>query len=237
MDNLKEKLKETITPLYTEMWNNCISVSNEIGGYVPQWGKNYPEGKHEGLLFIGKAPNLRLSNNPWKEKGLDVLNSIGKEDLSWLENNKCSKSAYMRVFSEICKELHKGKDDKWYSYVAISNLYKIANLNANFPTAKLLDAQKNFARKIFVKELEVLSPKFVVMFSSKMEKDGFLYDFQNDGNHTNSVCSENWGKNYETKVYDIRDTIIITSPHPERKNEEEHVKVIVKLLKDYGYGK
>lgn len=218
------------------MWNNCIYVNSEIGGYIPQWGKNFPEEKHKGLMFVGKAPNLRLSKNHWKCKGLEVLNSIGLEDLSWLETEKCSNSAYMRVFSHISKELHKFKDDKWYSYVAISNLNKIANLNANFPSVKILDAQKSFAKKIFVKEIETLSPQFVVMFSSKMEKSGFLYDFQNDKNHTKSIHTEIWGKNHIAKVYKIHNTIFITSLHPERKNEAEHVKTIVKLLKHFGYG-
>jgi len=236
MGNIKEKLKEAITPFYTEMWNNCVSVSREIGGYIPQWGKNYPENKLEGLMFVGKAPNLRLSKNQWKEKGLEVLNSIGRENLSWLDTEKCSRSAYMRVFSKICQDLHKDRSEKWYSYVAISNLYKIVNLNANFPTAKILDAQRNLARKIFVEELKVLSPKFVVMFSSGMEKEGFLYDFQNDGNHTHHIHTETWGKNHKAKVFLIHNTIIITSLHPERKNEAEHVKIIVKLLKEFGYG-
>ena len=233
MNHLKDYLKEALTPLYEEAWGNCAFVSREIGLYILQWGRNFQKNKHEGILFVGKAPNLRTSKNPYKNKGLEALKSFGEEDLRWLKNRDTKKSAYLRVVCKICKELY--KEDEWYSRVAATNLYKIAPLKADFPNTTLLKAQKTIAKEIFLKELNILSPKYVIMFSSELEKSGFLYDFQNNGNHTTAESSEKWGENnkYETKVYKIHDTIFITSPHPQGKNENTHINIIVKLLKNY----
>lgn len=232
MDKLASTLKEATENLYREMWKSTESLDGECGLIIPQWGEKFPDTEYGGILFVGKAPNLRTSGHKDKANGLKMLESFGKENLSWLKNDDTNHSAYLRIVKKISKKLFK---NNYYANIAISNLYKLGPLDKDYPSARLLNLQKNNALKIFLKELEILKPRFVVMFSSELEKSGFLKRFQNDGKSTGRIDDEVWGsqRKYTTKVYKIHETFFIASRHPQGKNEENHIDVIISFIKKY----
>ena len=233
MKNLTEKLKEALVPLYKEL---SVIAQPADSAFCVQWGRNYPIKPNEGILFVGKAVN------GWKEfDEIDVLFGNGAtrifnedDQMQWVENQEggpnglynTSKSAFWRVIKKISQTFY---PDNWSSYVAWSNLCKVAPLKGGNPNNTLFYKQLDSCQRILEKEIEILSPKYVVMLTSGWEKD-FLY-FLNGNQTPKAIHTETWSGGYETNVYRIKDTVFIASPHPQGKDEQTHAEVITRLLK------
>lgn len=236
METLKEELKNGLVPLY----ENLIKQNSfeDVCAFCVQWGKNFPTTKNTGILFVGKAVN------GWVHDDIDIDVLFGEttdrifarsDQMKWvsdLEGNNeiynTKKSAFWRVVKKISQHFY--PTEEWYSNVAWSNLCKIAPFKGGNPSDKHYYEQLNSCQKILAKEIELLSPKFVVMLTSGWEKD-FLY-FLNDNNHTKSLAKIEWD-GYETKLYEIKNTIYIVSQHPQGKNETNHVDVITNMMSKY----
>ena len=233
MNNLTEYLKEALKPLYKELLN-IVQPTDSDSAFCVQWGKNYPAEKNEGILFIGKAVN------GWnKANDIDTLFGDGNErtfneadQMQWVEDLEGNqdgyntrRSAFWRLIKNISQTLY---PNNWSSHIAWSNLCKISPLEGGNPNDSLYYKQLASCQKILEKEIEILSPKYVVMLTSGWEKD-FLY-FLNGNKTTKSVHKEIWGNGYETNVYRIKDTVFITSPHPQGKDGQAHMEAITLLL-------
>ena len=231
----KKELKDNLLPLYEELLKN--NSFEDVCTFCLQWGENFPEKEKTGILFVGKAVNGWISD----ETDINVL--FGEtsdrifariDQMEWVSNLEgdeqynTNKSAFWRVIKRVSQHYYPNKE--WYSNVAWSNLCKISPFNGGNPNDKLYYEQLKSCQKILAKEIEILSPKYVIMLSSGWEKD-FMY-YLNDNNHTKSVAKINWD-GYETKLYKIKDTIFITSQHPQGKNETNHVEALTNLMKEY----
>jgi hypothetical protein len=233
-----KEIRDGLFPLYQELLSK--NTFKDVCTFCIQWGENFPFAKNEGILFVGKCVN------GWASKETDANILFGdpnKQDtifarpdqMKWVKDLEgdndvynTNKSAFWRVIKRVSQNLYP-KDD-WYSYVAWSNLYKLSPFEGGNPSEALCEEQLGACRKIFEKEIEIFSPKYVVMFTSGWEHK-FLYHL-NDNNHTKSELKEKWD-DYETKLFRIKDVIFIVSKHPERKPEDEHVEAITKLIKEY----
>jgi hypothetical protein len=240
MENLKENLKQALATLYGELLNNPdMKFDRETEtAFVLQWGDNFPTEKHTGILFVGKAVN------GWAKKEEQSFEKLfaRNDQMKWVENlwnsggnYATGRSAFWRVIKGIMTKYD--KDAKpWYSYAAWSNLYKVSPNNAKGggnPNKQDKDKQLNLCKQIFKTEIEILSPKFVIMLTSRWETHpGFLYCVNNN-QHTKHIEEITWGNNDTIRVYEINGTIFIASVHPQGKKEEIHVKTIVELLKKY----
>ena len=230
MKDLTKRLKEALMPLYKEL----LDVAQPTDcAFCVQWGKNFPVTQNEGILFVGKAVN------GWKEiDDIDTLFGDGKgrifdisDQMQWVEDMEGSekyntkRSAFWRLIKKISQTFY---PNNWSSHIAWSNLCKIAPIKGGNPNESSYQAQLAFCQKILEKEIEILSPKYVVMLTSGWKKD-FLW-FLNGGK-TKSIRKETWGNGHETKVYKIKDVTFITSAHPQGKNEQTHVEKIIEFLK------
>lgn len=236
---LKEKLENGLKPLYEELLSGSdvkFDKENETS-FVLQWGDKFPVEKNEGILFVGKAVNGWAKK---EDQSFEKLFARG-DQMKWVDdlwNRKeeyaTGKSAFWRVIKGISSKYN--ETNPWYSHVAWSNLYKISpnkSQGGGNPDKNAKDKQLNLCRKIFKTEIEILSPKYVILLTSGWEsKTGFLY-YLNGNQHTKHIEEKTWGKDYKIKVYDINNTIFITTVHPQGKNEKEHIKKIVELLRKY----
>ena len=235
MEISKKELKDSLLPLYKELLKG--NSFEDVCTFCLQWGEDFPADKKTGILFVGKAVN------GWIHDETDINVLFGEtsdrifarsDQMEWVsrlegdEKYNTNKSAFWRVIKRVSQ--HYYPNEKWYSNVAWSNLCKIAPFKGGNPSDKLYYEQLKSCQKILSKEIEILSPKFVIMFTSGWEKD-FMF-FLNDNNHTKSVAKINWD-GYETKLYKIKDTIFITTLHPQGKNETNHVEVLTNLMKEY----
>ncbi|MDR1381865.1 MAG: hypothetical protein LBJ47_10380 [Tannerella sp.] len=234
---LNGKLKSALLPLYGELLkrNPAGNSPEDLCAFCAQWGSEFPEKEKEGILFVGKATNGWLSDST----DINVLfgDSCGRifdrdDQMRWvdtLEGNRreynTRKSAFWRVIKGVSRRLY---PEDWYAHVAWSNLYKLSPyIKKGNPDSRLRGEQLAVCKKILEKEIEILSPKHVVMFTYDWECCFLKY--LNDGKAPECVATEVWDR-YKTCVYRIGDTIYIVSPHPQGKEEKGHIAVIDKLL-------
>jgi len=235
MDYLENTLKEKLLPLYSRMLGN--NTYQNICSFCVQWGKNFPQKQNDGILFVGKAVNGWINN----ETDIEILfgNSEErifnrKDQMEWVHNLERNfegyntrKSAFWRVIKGISSNFHSAKN--WFSYIAWSNLCKIAPFTGGNPNDGLYYEQLEYCQEILLKEIEILSPKFVIFLTSGWEKD-FLY-YLNGNNQTKSIKKVSWCGN-ETKLYEIKGVYYITSVHPQGKPEAKHIETIIELMKN-----
>ena len=225
----KEYVRQELKPLYEELLEN--NNFEHVFPFCIQWGENFPSAKNEGILFVGKAVN------EWDTDETDVDILFGDSDerifardnqMKWVSTGEgcngynSNRSAFWRVNRKITQKFY--PKDEWYSYVAWSNLYKL-NQGGN-PKASLCKEQFDSCKTILEKEIEIFSPKFVVMLTSGWER-GFL-TFLN-GNHEPEIeLTKNWG--HVTNLHRINGVAYVATPHPQGKKEGPHVEVITELI-------
>jgi hypothetical protein len=234
MENI---LKKTLQPLYEEMIKNTLSHES-LYTFCVQWGKKFPiDTEKQGVLFIGKA------TNGWVSDSRDIELLFGeskqsifarKDQIEWvanLEKNKngynTSKSSFWRVIKAINGRITKGNN--WHHDIAWSNLYKMSFKKGN-PNTDLKRQQFKYCKEILKSEINILSPKFVILFTSNWEKP-FL-KFLNNNTEPIILQSKSWNGN-TTKLYEIDGVYYVSSVHPQGKNESQHVQTILELISNY----
>ena len=232
----KEIIKKDLHPLYRDMLVKNTTQKPCI--FCIQWGECYPDEKERGIIFVGKACN------GWYDKSDDVDILFGDSEnrifalddqMKWVKDREggkaenkynTNKSAFWRVIKKVSQKYY--PEDSWYSHVAWSNLYKLSKGEGN-PTKKYMNEQYESCLEIYKKEIEIFSPKFVVMFTSGWE-DGFL-KYLNEGKSCECIESINWG--HMTNLYKINGVYFIATQHPQGKIEDKHVDVITRLINKY----
>lgn len=233
---IEESLRSNLLPLYKKMIDE--NKFSDVCVFCIQWGNKFPENENTGIIFVGKAVNS------WINSETDINILFGKSEdrifarddqMEWVhksendhENYNTKKSAFWRLVKGISKRFYSKED--WFSYVAWSNLCKIAPFEGGNPNDSLYYEQLESCCKILEKEVQVLSPKFVVMLTSGWERD-FLFPLNKDND---PECIENiiWD-GYETKIYKINSVFYITSPHPQGKGEKKHIEAVTELITKY----
>lgn len=231
------ELKKQIKPIYSELLQNVASFKFEKCTFFPQWGENYPLRKERcGLMVMGRACN------GWHSKSQDINILFGTSDESifnrmdqmmWVETFAGSKSGYntnrsafWRVAKHIAQSFY---PDEWCSYVAWSNVCKVAPWEGGNPNNKLYNAQLESCRRIFAEEIRLFSPKFVVMFTGESWAIDFLM-YLNDNKEPISIKQLNWDR-YQCNVYYINGTYFIVTEHPQGKKEAIHAECIINFIK------
>lgn len=235
MNNLSKRLESTLKPLYEKLLELKKTVDC---AFCMQWGKNFSNVINTGILFVGKSVNGWITD----EKDIDILFGNGSkrifdrdDQMQWVDNLEgniegynTSKSAFWRVVKTISQEFY---PNNWFSHIAWSNLYKLSPFESGNPSNTLREKQLQLCREVLKNEIEILSPKYIVLLTSGWEKDFLCY--LNGNNPTESIYKETWDDIHQIKVYEINNRIFISSSHPQGKNEIKHIETIIKLLKSY----
>ncbi|MGL5957629.1 MAG: hypothetical protein ACRCZZ_03390 [Phocaeicola sp.] len=116
----------------------------------------------------------------------------------------------------------------WFSNVAWSNLCKASPFEGWNPTDTVYYETLDINREILSREIEILSPRVVVMLTSSNWATDFV-KWLNDNSPTQSIAKCDWG-GYQAKLYKIKDKYIIVSEHPMTKEETSHIKAISSLI-------
>lgn len=233
---MKEEIRSALKPLYAEMLSG-IKTQKDVCTFCLQWGADFPVENNTGILFVGKA------TNGWVTTSRDTEMLFGNtgdrifarhDQMKWVHNLEgdakynTKSSAFWRVIKNVSGAVY--QNESWYSKVAWSNLYKVAAEIGN-PGSDLKTQQFEMCKKILMKEIELLSPKFVVFLTSGWET-GFI-KYLNDNNDCKWLESQKWGNKYETKVCKVNETYLISSKHPQGKNEDQHAKAILSIINSY----
>ena len=243
MDNnisFAEKLLPKLKPLYKRLIADVSHINGEKHTFAVQWGKHFPINPNDGILFVGRA------TNHWKstEENIDVLFGdihMGStifncdDQMIWVEHHanpqvdyNTNKSAFWRVIRAVAK--HYFPEDE-LNYIAWSNVLKIQMESGKNPSGRIFDSQIETCKEIFKTELDVLSPRFIVMFTGGYGEREML-SFLNGGEMPTAVESVNWG-NYAIDVYTIEDMFFFCTEHPQGKDEASHINCLIDLIDKY----
>ena len=218
--------------LYTTLIDNVADIKGEKCAFFAQVGENY----QKKIMVIGRACNgyITSSLNIHTLFGTSEEAIVNRNDqMKWVADcagNKdgynTNKSAFWRVTKRIAQKFY---PNDWYSYIAWSNVCKIAPWKGGNPNNALYYAQLESCKKIFEEEVRQLSPKFVIMFTGEdWAKDFLLY--LNKGKELKSIKELDWDK-YKCHVYDINGTFFILTEHPQGKKEKVHAESIINFIK------
>ena len=229
---MKEKIKNKLKPLYKDLLESVSDVDYDLYPFFMQWGESFDTTGKRGILFVGKATNGWVT----ADRNLDALfdenneNRIFNRDdqIEWVENlsgenevYNTNKSAFWRVVKEFSIQFF--KSNKWYENIAWTNLYKISPEEGN-PGGSLKRKQLPICNEILKKEIEILNPRSVIFLTSGWEEE-FLNTVIGNASKTKEI---EWdGHKTKSIIKDNRNYII--SPHPQGKNEDLHVKVLLEL--------
>lgn len=237
---IKEKLREEIFPLYTEMLSKVKEKKyTDVCAFCAQWGSQIETiAPKNRMLFVGKAVNS------WHNKSLSLEELFGNgnnaifarnDQMLWVKQKEgngdynTNKSAFWRLIKGITQTYH---PQEWHEKVAWSNLFKIAPFNnGGNPAMKLRDVQRKYCWNILEKEIEVIDVNFVIMLTSGWE--GTFLTQYSDGVHPEPVYSLKWGK-YTSKLYRIniadKTRFFIATQHPQGKSEIDHIHILRQLI-------
>ena len=241
MDNeFTEKLEVKIKPLYCNLIEQTKVFSYPKAFFCMQWGKLYPKEKNTGILFIGRATNGWITD----VENIDILfgdsdKSIfnRKDQMQWVENCEGNvyrynsrKSAFWRVIKNVSKRYY---PENWSAYVAWSNICKVAPYEKGNPNNSLYYAQIEICCQILEIEIELLSPKFIILLTSESWAKDFLCYLTHE-EPPQAIKYIHWGKEnqYTMKVYLIYGRIYILTEHPQGKKEDLHIQAIIEAINE-----
>jgi len=221
--------------LYTELLDSTSSFQQDLYPFAMQWGPKYhqvPDGKPR-LLFVGKATNGWMTNSRDIEilfGGHDEKTTIWErsDQMLWAddrdEGHNANKSAFWRVIRKVAQPWF---GEEWLHHIAWSNLYKVSFRKGN-PSGRLQDAQREVCIRILEAELKALQPTHVCFLTSGWEVPFIriigVYE------QAKSPQELKWGRGHHTRLYTMPNRKIITSFHPQGKQEVPHAKAISKFI-------
>ena len=224
---MRKMLKEALRSLYEAMLKDeKISVLSERNYccMAPYVGSKFPTTANDGIIFYGRA------NNGWKTGVDDDYDTIYDNGPVGLRDYITS-SPFLRTAGKAFNNLY-GED--WFEYVTYSNLYKVAPPEGN-PGQSVCDSQWKYITDIFSKEIEVLSPRYVVLFTDENWGMDFLLHLNKEVN-PQVLSTKEWA-GYHIDVYKIGDVYYLITEHPQGKPEWEHADAILRVIQDVKEGR
>ena len=236
--SMKQSLYKALKPLYAELLEQLSEEDKSITSpFCVQWGKNFPTTQFSGLLFVGRATNGYGTD---ATKSVDVLfdgeeDSLGfarPDQMTWLETHPSynwRQSPFWRLISKVSQDYTEGE---WFDGIAWSNLCKIAPSKAGNPSNSLYYAQLSACQKILKSEIEILSPKFVILLTGENWAKDFLF-YLNDKEVCFPIDKVEWENNYTIDIYLIKGVYFLRTEHPQGKPEQGHIEVIKSIIEKY----
>lgn len=139
-----EILRKELKPLYENLLKNVAEFDYDKATFCMQWGENFPFEEHCGLIFVGRATNGWVTECEDDDVLFgDTEDAIfnRRDQMKWVENLSgntdgyyTNDSAFWRVIKSVTKELY---PEPLYSYVAWSNVCKVAPLEGRNPNNPL----------------------------------------------------------------------------------------------------
>lgn len=241
MENkFSKRLEKRIKPLYSNLIEKTRKFQYPKSFFCMQWGRFYPKMENTGILFIGRATNGWITDVDDIERlfgsSTDRIFNRG-DQMQWVEDCEGNtqgynsrRSAFWRVTKNISKEFY---PNNWSAHVAWSNICKVTPFEKGNPSDALYYEQIEICNKILKIEIELLSPKIIILFTAENWAKDFLCYLNNDKAPI-SIKDKYWGQNnqYQLKVYLINGRTYILTEHPQGKKEDLHTKAIIETINE-----
>lgn len=231
----------SLKPLYAQMIDDVKDYAYK--GLMPfciQWGEFFPIEKNSGIMFYGRATNGWITFETDVEKLFDKSSEdcifALDDQMQWVEDcaggkeeyYNSNRSAFWRIIRGVASNFYPDGDE--LLNICWSNVCKIAP-DASNPSDGLFYTQLPAARSIMQREIEIFSPKHIVLLTGVGWCRDFLY-FLNGNMHAKSIASYKWGNKgeYAVKVYNIGGIFYYVSEHPQGKEESSHIDALIEAI-------
>ena len=245
MKNRSELFKAVLKPLYFDLLNHaeCVLDKQKYCTFCMQWGKNFPEEKNSGFLFVGRSVNGWINKELGEvdalfgdteniETNIEPIFNLDNQ-MEWIEKPCESKEDYNTYHSPFWRVIRKVSteynQDNWQRHVAWSNLYKVAPSAGGNPDDFICGWQFYNCCRILQKEIELLSPRVVIFLTGKSWSNSFLW-YLNGAKEPLIKYSQDWGGVYTAELMKIGSFYCLATEHPQGKPEESHVNAIIELI-------
>ena len=240
-----EKLYRELLPLYEQLYVDCARLKDkrgntvdlkEFAAFLPRIGNAYPEAERKGILFVGRAPNGGESRMEFPADRV-IKDQLKMRENFYLEGKSpilelCANGGFKKVMSTVSSAFY---PNNWFEHIAWTNLYKVAPATEGNPGAYLKLTERETCKKILKKEIELLSPKYVIFITGW--KDWFE-DFSSTvkmPSDAGQIVTENWvatkrGTILPVKKWVANDITYILCDRPERRKSDNLIAAICKLM-------
>ena len=233
MKNLEKYYNE----LVLDIINNKEKFNEQkVAFFTPVIGTKYDR----QFLIFGRATNgwyasdfggldtiINFNENIDSDLLEKIKNNISTLNTDWIEQKWSSKektstkkSPFFRMVKSI-SELSEGGD---FYTIAWSNLYKVSKLDEGNPSEKLCQVQEKLSKEIFLNEIEILKPKYVILLTGLNWANPFINDLE--------IISQDESE-FIKYIAKYKNSYIIVSEHPQGKPEEQHLEDIKAVIKKY----
>lgn len=226
---IQEKLYNKTASLYKELedrlpeierrYNEKLPVENQddLSVFRTMCGNDFPIESNTGIVLYGRA------NNGW-----DSENTLTTEFIL----NQLHRPFFnlMRYISEHFYP------EEWHRHIVWSNICKVVPRCEGNPNDELWYAQYDYMVNILKKELEILSPKVVVLVTGNYHYanwDKPLFDVESDLKK-HKVIEEMWADSGRFKgmasLYKKNGRLYIITDRPEQRKIHPHADCIINLI-------
>ena len=233
--NLGEEYKKKYVEMVEKYSKSLTDSKEEQSAFWPQVGEYYKSG---GFLFIGRADKewhiFSAEENDYSTvaKGAKKESEEGEKindcPLNWVVRYAGKDDPKRNFWGTINRIVRKKISDsnRWYSYIAYSNLYKLSPKGYN-PGGKQCEAQKPYVFDLLDIEINKFQPKFII---SLADYCGWTRDFIYHRHQRIQVVDREiyrWVDFVGTeKVNGKKVHWIVTSRHPQGMKGDNHDKMI-----------
>ena len=226
---IQEKLNLETSVLYAELEKCIPELTRRYNENLPEHkqdslsvframcGDDFPLEPNKGIVFYGRA------NNGW--------NSENDLTTEWLY------SQLHRPFFNLMRNISEHfYPENWNTHIVWSNICKVVPMSEGNPNDELWFAQYDYMVDILNKELEVLSPKIVVLVTGNYHYDSWdkpLFEIESDLKK-HKLIDERWADNGRLKgqasLYKKNGRLYIITDRPERRKIKSHADCIIDLI-------
>ena len=229
-----------LKPLFAELMQSVAGYTDyDLRPFCIQWGRSYPTDENTGIMFYGRATNGWITTETDVDKLFDPAfddRIFARDDqMQWIydcagTDNKynSNRSAFWRIIRQVARGFYPSGEE--LLHVCWSNVCKIAPDGAN-PDNYLYYDQLPACQRIMQKEIEIFSPKHVVLLTGKGWAHDFLF-FLNDSKEYLPIASYTWGSRYCVKDYKIGEVFFYLTEHPQGKDESTHAAALIRAISD-----
>lgn len=214
---VQKKFEAEILDLYTRLKKALPRIQEKyeadaLETFVAQCVRDFPLGKNTGILFYGR------SNNGWNSKNPLTMDELPEQ----------LRRPFFNLIRHISEYFY---PEEWNSHIAWSNVCKVVPMTSGNPNNTLWYAQYSFMVDLIKKEIDVLSPKVVVLITGNT--NGPKWDaplFENNNLKENKREEKEWSKDCTATLYKKDGRLYIVTDRPECKPIREHADCIIEMI-------
>ena len=211
---VQETLEKGVKELYNKMESDPkVQKFDSIGltSFIAQCGRDYPLEENTGIVFYGRF------NNGWDPQNPLTMDDVPSETFR----------PFFNLMQNVSEHFY---PERWNTHVIWSNMCKVGPEKEKNPPKALWNAQYFHMVDILNKEMEILSPKVVVLVTGNLSEQWDAPLFEGNDLRNHMVEEKMWAANGKASLYKKDGRLYIVTDRPEYKAIMPHVDCIIGMI-------